>query len=181
MHGPVEFELLMADPTYEIVAQHWAANLKLIGVSVHLRTVDFPQYTTRTGKFDFDTIVGVIPLVPSPGTEMNSLWGSKYADIQNSFNWSGIKSRAVDALINDMIAARTRPELETAAHALDRVLLWSFYSIPHYGQGGKFNVAYWDRFGRPAKSAWFGFPFQTTWWIDPQKNAALRAARGNTN
>ncbi len=84
-------------------------------------------------------------------------------------------------MVEKIIAAKTRPELLAAAHALDRVYMWSHYSIPIYGFPGHLNLAYWDRFGRPDKSPNAGYYFTTTWWIDPKKDAALRAARGTTN
>lgn len=178
---PVTFEILMADPGFERVTNHWAENLKLIGITVNLRVVDLSQYLARTSKFDFDMIVGLIPFLPAPGTEIRNLWNSKAADIPRSFNWSGIKNPAVDALVEKVIAAKTQPELIAATRALDRVLLWNFYSIPEYSSGGVMGVAYWDRFGRPDKETWSGFPYQSTWWIDPAKDAALKAARGTSN
>ena len=40
-----------------------------------------------------------------------------------------------------------------------------------------FRVAYWDRFGRPAVTPKYSLGFDT-WWVDPDKAAAIDAARG---
>ena len=36
-----------------------------------------------------------------------------------------------------------------------------------------FHIAYWNRFGYPAKAIREGFNFDT-WWVDPAKAAALK-------
>jgi microcin C transport system substrate-binding protein len=36
---------------------------------------------------------------------------------------------------------------------------------------------YWDKFGRPAITPKYGLGF-STWWVDPQKEAALAKRRG---
>ena len=70
---------------------------------------------------------------------------------------------------------RTASTLGTAARALDRVLLWGWYLVPHW-HSSIFRVAYWDRFGCPDKPVREGFNFDT-WWVDPAKAAATDAAR----
>src|SRR5262249_34982673 len=146
-----------------------------------LRTVDFPTYQRRMEKFDFQVMIGLIPFLSSPGPELRNILSSNSADQPNTFNWAAIKDPVVDALVEKMIAAKTRPELLAAAHELDRVMMWNFYTLPNYSGRGQYNVGYWDRFGRPAKAPRVGFPYLNTWWIDPQKDAALRTAHGTTN
>ena len=52
--------------------------------------------------------------------------------------------------------AKDRDELVAATRALDRVLLWNFYVVPQWYLPVD-RIAYWDKFGRPAK-----LPSQTT-------------------
>ena len=59
---------------------------------------------------------------------------------------------AVDALIERVIAAKSREELNTAARALDRVLRAGHYWVPHWYKASN-NVAYWDKFSRPETEA----------------------------
>jgi microcin C transport system substrate-binding protein len=79
-------------------------------------------------------------------------------------------------MIEKIIFAPDRVARVAATRALDRVLLWNFYSIPHYYAPG-IPVVYWDRFGRPdIEPTWVRFIWHmSTWWVDPVKDAALKA------
>jgi microcin C transport system substrate-binding protein len=107
----------------------------------------------------------------SPGNEQRDFWSSAAADIQGSRNYIGIKNPAVDALIEQLIFAKSREDLVATTKALDRVLLWNHYVVPQFTID-KVRSARWDRFARkdplPAYAA-AGFP--TLWWWDAQKAA----------
>ena len=49
-------------------------------------------------------------------------------------------------------AVRSRAQLEIAVRALDRVLMHGHYVIPQW-YSGTHRVAYWNRFGFPAKDS----------------------------
>ena len=68
----------------------------------------------------------------SPGNEQQFYWGSEIGKKDGSRNYAGVDSPVVDGLIEKLISAKTRKELTTAIHALDRVLLWGHYVIPLY-------------------------------------------------
>ena len=173
---PVAFEVLMGDPSYQTATEQWAANLKLLGITVTSRLVDLPQFIERQHKFDYDAMVTFRPAPPLPGPELRNSWESFAADMPASPAWVGIKSPVVDALVEKIIASQTMDELLTSVHALDRVLSWNFYSLPLYSVGGKTWVAYWDRFGRPNPESPFGWPWLNTWWVDPHKDSILRSS-----
>jgi microcin C transport system substrate-binding protein len=78
-------------------------------------------------------------------------------------------------VVEKMITAQDRDTLKTAAHALDRVLLWRWYMVPNW-DSRTFHVAYWDRFGHPDTPIREGFNFDT-WWVDPAKSVATDAAK----
>ena len=84
----------------------------------------------------------------SPGNEQRDYWGSQAADQPGSRNLIGIKNPAVDAMIDQVIFAKNRADLEAATHALDRVLLWNHYVVPQWTYV-KVRTARWDRFGHP--------------------------------
>jgi microcin C transport system substrate-binding protein len=79
----------------------------------------------------------------------------------------------MDALIDIIIAAKTREELITACRALDRVFRAGRYWIPHWYKALHW-IAYWDVFGFPtAKPRYFrGIP--ETWWYDADKATKLK-------
>ncbi len=59
---------------------------------------------------------------------------------------------------SEIVTAQDRETLTTAAHALDRVLLWRWYLVPNW-DSRIFHIAYWDRFGHPDKPIREGFNF----------------------
>ena len=82
----------------------------------------------------------------------------------------------MDQLIDLVIQAPDRPSLVARTRALDRVLLWGHYVIPHWHIRA-FRVVYWDKFARPAVSPKYALGFDT-WWVDAQKEAALARRKG---
>ena len=69
--------------------------------------------------------------------------------------------------------ARTRDELVTAARALDRVLRAGHYWVPHWYKASH-NLAYWNRFARPAIKPRYDRGVLDTWWYDAAKAAKLK-------
>jgi len=170
--GPFSFEILLNQPNWERIALPFAKNLERIGIDARIRTVDAAQYQKRVEEFDFDMIVDVFGQSLSPGNEQRDFWGSRAADEPGSRNTIGIKDPVVDAIIDLIISAPDRKSLIARTRALDRVLLWGYYVIPHWHIRG-FRVAYWDLFGRPSVTPKYSLGFDT-WWVDPKKDAALR-------
>ncbi len=173
---PMQFEILLADPSFERVTLPFTKNLERLGITARVRTVDTAQYQNRVDNFDFDMTVGSWPESLSPGNEQIDYWTSQRADVPGSRNLAGIKDAAVDKLVDLVIAAGDRQSLVDRTRALDRVLLWGQYVIPQW-QITAFRVAYWDKFARPASAPKYALGFDT-WWIDAAKEAALLQRRG---
>lgn len=169
---PMVFELLLNDPAFERIGGPFAKSLTRLGIECRLRLVDSSQYVDRIRNFDFDVVVQTFGQSLSPGNEQREFWGSKAADEPASRNIIGIKSKAIDALIEHVVAAKDRAALITATHALDRALLAGHYVIPNWHIRA-FRVAYWDIFSRPKISPKYGLGFVDTWWIDPAKQKAI--------
>lgn len=172
---PFSFEILLVQPAFERITQPFIQNLKRLGIDAHIRTVDTSQYKYRLDHFDFDMTVVTFPESLSPGNEQRQYWGSEFADEPGSDNFIGIKDKAIDHLIDLVISAPDRENLLTRVHALDRVLLWNHFVIPHY-YISYFRVAYWDKFERPKIDPPYALDF-FNWWIDPAKDAALKERR----
>ncbi len=172
---PVGFTILLNDPSLERVALPYAQSLHKLGIDARVRTVDPAQYQHLTDDFDFDMTVMIYPESDVPGNELRDYFTCAAAKAQGSSNLPGICDPAVDALVEKVITAQDRDTLKTAAHALDRVLLWRWYMVPNW-DSRTFHIAYWNRFGHPDKPIREGFNFDT-WWVDPAKAAAIDAAR----
>ncbi len=169
---PFRFEILLVQPAFERIAQPFARNLERLGIEARIRIVDTAQYQNRLDNFDFDMIVVSIGQSLSPGNEQRDFWSSESADIRGGRNFMGIKDPVVDALVDLVISAPDRKSLIARTRALDRVLLWGHYVIPHWHIRA-FRVAYWDKFGRPPRNPKYDLGIDT-WWIDPAKEAALK-------
>ena len=59
-------------------------------------------------------------------------FGSAAADQEDSGNFPGVKSPAVDAFIQAMVRAKTQQELLPACHALERAIAHGHYLIPQW-------------------------------------------------
>jgi microcin C transport system substrate-binding protein len=107
-------------------------NLEKLGITLKFVSVDFALYQQRLDKFEFDITTINFPGTHDPGQQLADVFGSKSADIEGSGNYMGVKSAAVDALVADVVSARTKAELLPACRALDRVIMHSHYLIPQW-------------------------------------------------
>jgi microcin C transport system substrate-binding protein len=171
---PLKLEILTFEPTFERLTAPYVKNLKLLGIDARIRMVDPAQYQQRLKGFDFDITTQRYGMRNTPGVELRSYFGSAAAKMDGSLNLAGIDDPAVDALIERIIGAKSREELETAARALDRVLRAGHYWVPHWYKASH-TVAYWDKFSRPETKPRFDRGILDTWWYDDGKAAKLAA------
>lgn len=170
-------EFLEAQPDFERVILPFKANLEKLGVKATLRIVDTSQYQRRQTHFDYDIITDTVAQSNSPGNEQRDFWGSAAADKAGSNNTSGLKSPAVDKIIEKIVFAKDRTELVAATRALDRVLQWSHLAVPQWRNPNDW-VATWNMFGRPARLPSQATSFQQVWWLDEAAAAKLGPDRG---
>ena len=166
---PFVFEMLDDGGAMSRVMAAYARNLEKLGIQVNQRMTDFALYQKRLEEFDFDMISLRFPDSQSPGNELKDRFGSAAADEAGSDNVIGLKSPAVDALIDDVLRADNRDELVTASRALDRVLMHGCYVIPHW-YSASHRVAYNKNLMYPDRlpyyysaEAWV----LTAWWRMP--------------
>ena len=76
----------------------------------------------------------------------------------------------IDALVDKIIAADSRPALMTACKALDRVIRAGRYWVPHWYKASHW-IAYWDVFGRPPTKPRYARGIPETWWYDRDRAA----------
>lgn len=164
---PLAFEILLDDPTWERVTLPFVQNLRRLGVTAHVRTVDSAQYEYRLKHFDFDMTVAVFAQSLSPGNEQVDFWSREAAGTPGSRNLAGVSDPVVDALVAALIAAPDRAALVARTRALDRVLLWGHYVIPHWHVAA-FRVAYWTRLQRPAVTPPYDLGFDA-WWVGQRR------------
>ena len=167
-----KFEFLIISPSDEKIGLAFQKSLKTLGITMDVRTVDSSQYQARLLNYDFDMIKRYWGVSLSPGNEQQFYWGSDVGKKDGSRNYSGVDSPVVDALIEKLISAKTREELTTAIHALDRVLLWGHYVIPLYHSNTD-RIAYWNFLEYPDQIPLYGIVIDS-WWINQSKHSNIK-------
>ena len=149
------------------VVTPYAKNLEKLGFKVNYKVIDFAVLQKRMDVFDFEIISNRIGGSEAPGTELLERFGSKAADTEGSSNVIGVKDPAVDALLDKVVAAQTRPQLVAALKALDRVLRHGHYAVPHW-YGSVHRVSWRSgRFEQPEVTPRYYQPenwVTSTWW-----------------
>jgi microcin C transport system substrate-binding protein len=158
-------EFLGNDPTDERITNPYIENLRLLGIKASMRVVDTAQYKSRIDSSQFELTILQTRQSLSPGNEQREYWSSKAANQPGSRNYSGISDPVVDDLVERIVLAHDRTELIALTHALDRILSWGFYSIPHWYNPEEW-YAWWRKLNFPENQ-----PLYTgldTWsgWID---------------
>jgi microcin C transport system substrate-binding protein len=172
---PITIEFLLDEATFEPHHMALIKNLGTLGIEATIRLVDPVQYRARRDGFDFDLTVDRLGFSSTPGDSLRSYFSSQAAGLKGSNNLAGIADPAVDALIDAIIAADTRPALTTACRALDRVIRAGRYWIPQWYKAS-YWIAYWDVFGRPPAQPRYFRGIPATWWYDAAKAAKLPRA-----
>lgn len=156
-------EFLDNDPMVERLVAPLAKNLRLLGIDARSRQIDSSQYQLRRDNYDFDVVMQRYSLSLTPGIEVRSYWSSDFAKVPGGRNLSGISSPAIDALIEQVIAAPTREAQIVAARALDRVLRAGHYWVPQWHKNVH-NLAFWDKFAWPETKPKYDRGVLATWW-----------------
>jgi len=169
---PITIEFLIDEPTFQPHHLPYIKNLGVLGIDATLRVVDPVQYRARVDAFDFDITVERFSFSETPGDSLRTFFSSQAAGTKGTQNLAGIADPAVDALVDTIIAAKTRPELTAACKALDRVIRAGRYWIPHWYKASHW-IAFWDVFGYPAKQPRYFRGIPETWWYDRDKAAKL--------
>ena len=169
---PITIEFLIDEPTFQPHHLPYIKNLGVLGIDATLRVVDPVQYRARVDAFDFDITVERFSFSATPGDSLRTFFSSQAAATKGTQNLAGIADPAVDALVDTIIAARTRAELTAACKALDRVIRAGRYWIPHWYKASHW-IAYWDVFDYPADKPRYFRGIPETWWYDRNKAAKL--------
>ncbi len=167
---PLTFEIMVTARSdamdEERMALLFASQLKRAGIAVQLRPVDAVQFEARRIAFDFDMISNRWDQSLSPGNEQAFYWSSEAADSNGSRNYMGVKSPAIDAMIDALLKSQDRADVVAAVRALDRVLMSGFYTVPLFHPPDQW-IARWTRVRHPEVTSRSG-PIPETWWLAPQ-------------
>lgn len=169
-------EIINDSQTFDRVINPYVENLRALGVDAKMTRIDNAQMESRTRppEYDFDLAIGNARSTYFSGSELKQYYGSGTADV-SSFNMMGLKSPAVDALIEVVMAATTKDELTTATRALDRALRLERFWVPQWYKNTH-TVAYYDMFEHPETLPPYALGELSFWWYNAEKAEALKAS-----
>lgn len=165
---PVRFNILLRQGAQEYlsIVELYMDALSRLGITVEVDLVDGAQYAERRKSLDFDMTPFARSLSLSPGNEQRLYWGQEYADVEGTRNLMGVKSPALDAMIDALNTAKSRQEFLDAVRAMDRVLTAGRYVIPIYHNGPS-RIAHKSHLEFPKRTPIYGDRigfFPDVWW-----------------
>ena len=169
---PLTVEFLDFSSALQPHTMPFIQNLGKLGIQANMRIVDAAQYKSRTDAFDFDVVTQAMGGSTTPGADLKVVYTSAAAAQNGSRNLAGIADPVVDALVETIATAKSRPELNSACRALDRVLRAGHYWVPMWYRDTAW-VAYWDAFSRPGRQPRLGTGAPGAWWWDEGKAKAI--------
>jgi len=161
----VTFEILATTRAEERLLLTYARALQDVGIDARIRQVDSAQFQRRKLTYDFDMIQYDWPVSLSPGNEQSFRWGSGAAATEGTYNYAGVKSAGVDAMIKAVLEAKDSEGFTAAVRALDRLLLSGDYVVPLFYLPTQW-LAYWNKLKRPPDTPLYGYQIDT-WWAAP--------------
>ncbi|MEM1064277.1 MAG: extracellular solute-binding protein [Pseudomonadota bacterium] len=167
-------EFLESSPTFDRVINPYVQNLRAIGVDAKLERVDPAQETERSRRYDFDMTTHQFAMTFEPSTGLKQWFGSEAVN-ESSRNLMGLEDPAVDRLIDLIVAAESKEELEQGVRVLDRVLRAKGFWVPQWFKPTHW-MAYYDMYEYPEPLPPFARGELDFWWYNADKAAELRAA-----
>jgi microcin C transport system substrate-binding protein len=166
--APFAIEFLDSSDVFQPHVAPFQQNLKKLGIDAHSRIVDAAQLKSRTESFDYDVVAAAFGGSVTPGAELRVFLSSASANMVGSRNLAGVADPAVDGLVERIVHATTRAELNATCRVLDRVLRAEHYWVPMWYSDAAL-LAYWDAFSRPERQPRLGTGAPDTWWWDEEK------------
>jgi microcin C transport system substrate-binding protein len=174
---PFRIEFLLDEPSFQPHHMPFIKNLGTLGIEASVRLVDPVQFRARRDDFDFDVAIERFSFSTVPGDSLRPYFSSRAAATKGSNNLAGISDPVIDALVEQLIAADTRPKLVFAARALDRIIRAGRYWVPQW-YANTHRLAYWDVFGHPANlPKYLGAGAPDLWWSAVKSSSTGEAAK----
>ncbi|MEM6693694.1 MAG: extracellular solute-binding protein [Pseudomonadota bacterium] len=169
----LDLEFLEDTQSFDRIILPYIDNLKTLGVNAVYNRVDPSQFQSRRQAKDYEMIVGAYGngLVESSGLEQR--YGCN--DRADVFNPASYCNPAVDLLAAEVLKVETYDEMSAVIRAIDRIMRYDYFMVPIWMLQEDW-VAYYDMYEYPENLPEFGLGYLDYWWINPDKEAALRAA-----
>ncbi|MEO1194836.1 MAG: extracellular solute-binding protein [Pseudomonadota bacterium] len=175
----LDLVILQRSQAFDRIVNPFVENLERAGINAKLERVDDSQYTERrrTGLWDLVNHSPGQDFEPSTGLKQ---WFASETAEDSSRNIMALQDPAVDALIDEVIAAKTLDDLRPRVRALDRVLRAHGFWLAQWTNQEHW-VAYWDMYDYPKpfpplSVTLFSLAAIDFWWHDEDGEARLRDA-----
>lgn len=169
----LQVELLETRQAFDRIVNPYVENLRAFGVDATYTRVDPAQYQARTQSNDFDMIFDGYTVGLQEGRGFLQRFGCEDAD--DVFNPAGFCHPAVDAIGERIASAEDFDEMAALVMAADRIMRRERFIVPVW-YNDSFWVAYYDMYEYPEVLPEFALGYLDHWWIDAEKEAALREA-----
>ena len=180
---PLEIEMLYRQQSFDRIFTPFQEDLRRVGIGLNLRLVtpETQFQLTNERKFQMASMGWGGLLFPNPETSYHS----RMADVDNTNNVTGVKNARIDELCEAYDKMFNVEDRIAAIREIDGILASEYHYIlewyPPYER-----ILYWNKFGAPdgylgrtgrydGSSGGPGIP--QLWWIDPDKQRELSAAR----
>jgi microcin C transport system substrate-binding protein len=168
-------EFLLDEPSFQPHHAPFVKNLGTLGIEATVRLVDPVQFRARRDDFDYDLLIERFGFSTVPGDSLRPYFTAQAANTKGSNNLAGIADPVIDAMVETLIAADTRPKLVFAARALDRLIRAGRYWVPQW-YANTHRLAYWDLFAHPPTlPKYFGVSVMELWWSAKSPGATEQA------
>ena len=173
----VAFNFLLSGPGFSRIVEPFIKNLRRLGIESKTKILEQSVYLRSLQNRQFDITVLSVGQSQSPGNEQKDFWHSSTAQTPYSRNHYGLTNKAIDDVVDQVIYAKTRDDLEFYTRCLDRLLYHQHIAVHHWHIKSH-RVAYWDKFSFPKNMPLFYNPTQLIdlMWLDPTKNDRLSQA-----
>jgi len=178
--GKLEFRILLGGGGIQRVIEPYLQNLRKLGVQAKVEEKEASVFTKRLESRAFEMTSVIYAQSQSPGNEQRDFWGTAAAQQNYSRNYAGLSNKAVDILVDRVIYAKNRAELEISSRCLDRALYHTHLMVQNWFSPAH-RLAYWDKYGRPAVLPLYYSlrQFYALMWYDTTKAEKLSGAQAS--
>lgn len=161
-----ELSLILNNPAEEKIALGYARDLKRLGITLKIRTLDTAQFFGALNDYDYDLVSWRWINSLSPGTEQAIYWGCSAAKTKGSRNYSGVCNADIDQQITTLSNSKKYDDLIISAKQLDATIINQHLFVPLYYTGVDY-VARWPYIKHPKNQSLYGMVLET-WWREQE-------------
>ena len=161
---PIEFEFMIASRSFEMIIAPFIDNLRKLGIKATMKLTEENQYLLRLRNFDYDIITTVFPPALIPGNNLMSYWHSSQVNVKGSQNYSGLKNKYIDDLVEKITKAKNKKQLINLCKKFDKYMLEHHYTIPQW-YSGSYRILYKKGLIQPNISPKYSLGFDS-WWLE---------------